>query len=118
MRRYRSLRIAGICLAIAVGGSACGAQGKTPLTGTPAGVETPANSPNATKSSPSADPTRPASDKDFDQKNFNHSTEVTNPYLPMTPGTQFLWKGHAYDDGAKVSRAIEFTVTDLTKVID
>lgn len=116
MTRSRSLRIAGICLAIAVSGSACGAQEKAPLTGTPAGAETPADS--SPTSPPPIGQTQPTSDKDFDPRNFNHSTEITNPYFPMNPGTQFLWKGHAYDDGEKVSRAIEFTVTDLTKMIN
>jgi hypothetical protein len=36
----------------------------------------------------------------------------------MVPGTQFMWKGHAFDDGERVSRAIEFTVTDMTKTIN
>ncbi len=114
MPHYTALRIVGLCLAIAASGSACGAPEKAPLTG----VTTPANSSTPTDSSSSADSNRPPSDKDFDPKNFTHSTEITNPYFPMTPGTQFLWKGHAYDDGEKVSRAIEFTVTDLTKTID
>lgn len=35
----------------------------------------------------------------------------------MVPGTTFRWEGHAYDDGEKVSRAIESTVTGLTKEI-
>jgi hypothetical protein len=114
MPRYSALRIVGLCLAIAAGGSACGAPQNAPLTG----VTTPVNSTTPTDSSSSADSNRPPSDKDFDPKNFSHSTDVTNPYFPMTPGTQFLWKGHAYDDGEKVSRAIEFTVTDQTKMID
>ena len=33
------------------------------------------------------------------------------------PGTRLRWEGHAYDDGEKVSRAIESTVTGLTKEI-
>jgi hypothetical protein len=114
MPHYTALRIVGLCLAIAASGSACGAPQNAPMTG----VTTPVNSPTPTDSSPSADSNRPPSDKDFDPKNFTHSTEITNPYFPMTPGTQFLWKGHAYDDGEKVSRAIEFTVTDQTKLID
>lgn len=35
----------------------------------------------------------------------------------MVPGTTFRWEGHAYDDGEKVPRAIESTVTGLTKEI-
>ncbi len=114
MTHYGALRIVGICLALAVSSSACGAGEKAPLTG----VATPMDSPVQSESPSSADPTRPPSDKDFDPKNFTRSTEVTNPYLPMNPGAQFLWKGHAFDDGGRVSRAIECTVTDLTKTID
>ncbi len=95
---------------MAVVGSGCGAQGKPPTTATPAGISTP----TATSS---RGPAEPASAEDFDPKNFTHSTEITNRYFPMVPGTQFLWKGHAFDDGEKVARAIEFTVTDLTKEI-
>lgn len=58
-----------------------------------------------------------ASGTDFDPANFSHPTEVTNPWFPLDPGTQFTWKGHATDDG-RVSRAVVFTVTDLTKVVD
>ncbi len=35
----------------------------------------------------------------------------------MVPGTRFRWTGHAYDDGERVSRAIETTVTRLTKTV-
>lgn len=35
----------------------------------------------------------------------------------MAPGARYRWEGHAYDDGEKVSRAIEWTVTGLTKEI-
>jgi hypothetical protein len=36
----------------------------------------------------------------------------------MVPGTRYRWEGHAYDDGEKISRAIEFTVTGMTKEIN
>jgi hypothetical protein len=58
------------------------------------------------------------SDKDFDPSNFERSTDVDNHWAPLVPGTQFRWEGHALDDDARVSRAVVFTVTDLTKVID
>jgi hypothetical protein len=55
---------------------------------------------------------------DFDPRNFTHSTSVTNPYLPLVPGTEFTWKGQAFDDGERVARSITTTVTDVTKVVD
>ena len=70
----------------------------------------------------SASPTKPkpAADSDFDPKNFNHSLEITNQYFPMVSGTRLHWKGHAFDedDGSRIEREIDFTVSDLTKVID
>ena len=38
----------------------------------------------------------------------------------MVPGTRLHWKGHAFDedDGERIEREIDFTVSDLTKVID
>jgi hypothetical protein len=107
-------QIAGWCLAIAAFGSACAAQGQGPRTGTSVTVATPA----PTTASPGSESTRPPSDKDFDPRNFHDSTHITNPYFPMSPGTQFLWQGHAFDGGERVSRAIESTVTDLTKTIN
>lgn len=53
---------------------------------------------------------------DFDPANFSDPTHVTNPWFPLVPGTRFTWKGHA-NDGGRVSRAVVFTVTDLTKVV-
>jgi hypothetical protein len=63
-------------------------------------------------------PTQPGSEGDFDPGNFDRSTVIDNAWDPMRPGEQFTWQGHAIDDGERVSRAVVFTVTDLTKVID
>ncbi len=75
---------------------------------------------SAASTSPTASTTPPpvASDADFDPANFSNPTQVTNPYFPLVPGTRFTWKGHALDEGERISREIEFTVTDMTKVID
>jgi hypothetical protein len=59
-----------------------------------------------------------ASDVDFDQANFTHPTDVTNPWFPLEPGTRFTWQGHATEEGERVERAVVFTVTDLTKVVN
>jgi hypothetical protein len=61
---------------------------------------------------------QPASGGDFDPGNFDRSTVIDNAWDPMRPGEQFTWQGHAIDDGERVSRAVVFTVTDLTKLID
>jgi hypothetical protein len=56
--------------------------------------------------------------KDFDPGNFDKSTEITNPWMPMHPGTLWTYEGTAVDEeGNSFARRIEFTVTDLTKEI-
>ncbi len=72
--------------------------------------------PTAPSPTPSAS-RPPAQLSDFDPANFHQPTHITNAYFPLTPGTRSRWEGHAYDDGEKVSRAIEWTVTSLTKEI-
>jgi hypothetical protein len=56
---------------------------------------------------------------DFDHNNFEHPTTISNEWMPMQPGTRWVYEGTAVDDeGNTVNRRIEFTVTDLTKEID
>jgi hypothetical protein len=55
--------------------------------------------------------------KDFDPKDFDRSTDVDNPWLPLEPGTQLLYQGSTREEGKRVPRRTAFTVTDLTKVI-
>ena len=56
--------------------------------------------------------------KDFDPTNFDHSTTVDNKWLPLKPGEHSVFEGTAIDDGQRISRRVETTVTDLTKVIN
>jgi hypothetical protein len=67
---------------------------------------------------PSVSASEPVAAKDFDPADFANSTDVDNRWFPLVPGTEFTWKGHAFDDGERVSRAVVFTVTDMTKMID
>jgi len=56
--------------------------------------------------------------KDFDPGNFDNSIEITNPWMPMQPGTLWVYEGTAVDEESNsFARRIEFTVTDLTKEI-
>ena len=56
--------------------------------------------------------------KDFDANDFDHPTDINNKWMPMRPGTQWVYEGTAVDeDGDQFDRRIEFTVTDLTKEI-
>lgn len=56
--------------------------------------------------------------EDFDPSNFdNSSVTIDNKWLPMKPGTHLVYEGYAMEEGEKIARRIEFTITDLTKVI-
>lgn len=64
------------------------------------------------------DPTSVAEFWEFDPANFSNSTDITNAWLPMQPGSHWVHEGTAVDDeGNSFTRRIEFTVTDLTKEI-
>ena len=55
---------------------------------------------------------------DFDPANFDSdSANVDNPWFPLEPGTRYVWEGHAFEDGERIERRVEFIVTDLTKEI-
>jgi hypothetical protein len=56
--------------------------------------------------------------EDFNRKNFARSTTIDNAWLPLKPGTQFVFEGSTNEDGKRVPHRIVFTVTDLTKVIE
>lgn len=77
----------------------------------------PASPTTAAKPTASARPPEVAASQ-FDPERFTTPTRMTNPYFPMKPWTQWVWKGHAYDDGDRVTRKITMTVTDLTKVVN
>jgi hypothetical protein len=54
----------------------------------------------------------------FDRNDFDRdSANIDNEWWPLTPGTQFTWEGHAFEDKTRIERRVIFTVTDLTKEI-
>lgn len=56
--------------------------------------------------------------EDFDPGNFDESsTNIDNKWLPLKPGTRLVFEGSTNEDGERIHHRIEFTVTDLTKVI-
>jgi hypothetical protein len=59
-----------------------------------------------------------ATDRDYDRTRFSHSTEITNRWFPLKPGTQFVYSGQINQDGERVEHRVVFTITDLTKLID
>ncbi len=53
----------------------------------------------------------------FDADNFDNPTVIDNPYLPMKPGTRWVYEGTTNEDEL-VDHQVVITVTDLTKVIN
>jgi hypothetical protein len=73
------------------------------------------SSPNATAEGPGHSAV--VSAKDFSLSRFEDSTQIDNTWFPLKPGTQWVYKGKATDDGERLARRVVFTVTDLTKKV-
>src|SRR3989304_3885405 len=56
--------------------------------------------------------------EDFDRNNFDRSTNIDNKWLPLKPGTQYVYEGSTQEGKKRVPHRVVMTVTDLTKVID
>jgi hypothetical protein len=58
--------------------------------------------------------------EDFERAQFDDPTHIDNKWLPLTPGTQFVYEGSTFivDEKRREEHRVVFTVTDLTKVID
>ena len=104
MWRHYVLIVAGVLL-LAIAASACRSR----------------PSPSAiAKSAPSTEATPAAETKleDFDPGNFARSTQIDNPWMPLKPGTRYVYEGTTIeDDGTAVPHRVVINVTDLTKVI-
>jgi hypothetical protein len=61
---------------------------------------------------------QPATINDFDPNNFSNPTTIDNPYFPLRPGTRWVWEGQAFEEGEKIDRRVEITVTDMTKELN
>lgn len=55
---------------------------------------------------------------DFNRRNFDRSARIDNRFLPLKPGTQLTFEGHANTDGALLQHTVVFTVTDVVKRVD
>lgn len=60
----------------------------------------------------------PVTFEDFDVNNFGDSTKVDNKYLPLKPGTRYVWEGSTRDGDERIPHRVVFVVTDLTKVVN
>jgi hypothetical protein len=54
----------------------------------------------------------------FNRADFPDGAKITNQYLPLVPGTQYVLEGRANRGGGPLPHTVIFTVTDLTKVIN
>lgn len=54
----------------------------------------------------------------FPYGSFDDPTTIDNQWLPLAPGTRWVWDGETLVDGEAVPHRIVLTITDMTKVID
>jgi hypothetical protein len=54
---------------------------------------------------------------EFDAANFSDSATIDNEWMPMAPGTQWVFDGYTQKRNDRTPHRVEFTVTDLTKEI-
>jgi hypothetical protein len=55
---------------------------------------------------------------DFDAKKFSDPLKIDNRWLPLVPGTQFVFQGEANRGEGVEHHRVVFTVTDLTKLVN
>ncbi len=72
------------------------------------------------ESEPSPEPTIDTASQleELNPGDFDDPTTIDNPWLPMVPGTQWIYEGSTEEGGLIIPHRIVFTVTDLTKMID
>ena len=61
---------------------------------------------------------RPAGIDDFAAGSFAQAPTIDNRWLPMTPGTRFVYTGLATEDDERIQRKVVTSVTELTKVVN
>lgn len=54
----------------------------------------------------------------FPYGSFSDPTTIDNAWLPLVPGTQWVWDGETVDGDEVLPHRIVLTVTDLTKIVD
>jgi hypothetical protein len=64
------------------------------------------------------EPKEPKQHTDFDRRNFTRPVVIDNRFLPLVPGTQFIFEGQLRVPEGVIPHRVVFTVTDVTKMID
>jgi hypothetical protein len=113
MRHHRVLQIVTLIILIIIV-VACSSQPNAAPIATRAPSATPEDT--ATEIPAEADISEYTSE-DFNPDNFDRPTEITNQWLPLTPGTQYVFEGETEETGIISKHQVIFTVTDLTKII-
>jgi len=54
----------------------------------------------------------------LDPNNFDSSANIDNKWLPLQPGTQWVYEGFTREENTRVPHRVVQTVTDLTKVVN
>lgn len=54
----------------------------------------------------------------FSPDNFDDPTNITNQWMPLKPGLQYIFEGETEEGGIVTQHQVIFTITDLIKVID
>jgi hypothetical protein len=121
-RAAQSRAVYGVMLALVLTASACApisvpeAPASAPA---PQATET-APVPQVTEGAPLPGPTATVQKlwEELNPNSFSRSTQINNPWMPLKPGTRFVYEGTTVqDDGTVVPHRVEVNVTDLTKVI-
>jgi hypothetical protein len=94
-------------------GSEPGTRGAAVSTDSPAATAT-----ARATSSPAATVVEDGPQPGYDDVKFSNPTRITNRWLPLRPGTQFIYEGHTVDGDERIPHRVVITVTDLTKEID
>jgi len=107
MLRRHALFLAAVCLLLLFAAVACAAPATSEVTI----AEQVAAEEDTTEQTPAAE------FEDLSSARFDNPTQIDNKWLPLQPGTQFIYMGTVTEDGATIPYRLEFTVTDLTKEI-
>jgi uncharacterized protein YbaA (DUF1428 family) len=114
--RYRQLILITVLSLVAILIAACAsAPTEAPATEAPKPTTAPTEAPDPT-SEPAVDFASML--EDFDRSNFDDPTNIDNPWLPVTPGMQYIYEGVTEEAGETTEHRVIITVTDLVKEID
>lgn len=111
----------GVSTVLAVGGCASvaipspGAASAPPSASVPSATPSPTPTPEPTLT---PEPTESLTET-FPRDSFSDSTTVDNNWFPLVPESKLTFEGATNgDEGERIPHRVEFTVTDMTKVID